>query len=60
MHSILNNPDLAMLEQELRKERDYFAVAFHRGKSLSDLKEQLTKIRSLEKQLALLLHFSLN
>jgi hypothetical protein len=55
MQSILNNADMARIEQELRKERDFFALAFHRGKSMSDLTELVSRIHYLEEKLDALL-----
>jgi len=51
MQSILNNADAAKMEQELRKEKDAFALAFHRGKSMSDLAELVSRIHHLEEKL---------
>ena len=51
MYSILNHFDPAQLKKELEKERKSLAVAFHRGKSMSELKELVTKIRMLEAKL---------
>lgn len=55
MQSILNIADAARMEQELKKERELFALAFHRGKSMSDLTELVNRIRHLEKKLKALL-----
>lgn len=52
MQSILNNSDNLVLEQELRRERDLFALAFHRGKRMSDLAELVNRIHDLEEKIA--------
>ena len=46
----ITNTNIAQLEAELRAEKSKFAKAFHGGKSMSDLKELVSKIHKLEKK----------
>jgi len=48
-HSITNT-NIQQLEAELREEKSKFAKAFHQGKSMSELKDVVNKIRLLEKK----------
>ena len=53
----ITNTNIAQLEAELRAEKSKFAKAFHGGKSLSDLKDLVSKIHRLEEKfMALTLH----
>lgn len=48
-HSI-SNTNIKQLEAELREEKSRFAKAFHRGKSMSELRDVIEKIHLLEKK----------
>ena len=50
MHVHIANTNIAFLEAELRAEKSKFAKAFHRGKSMSDLKDLVNKIHRLEEK----------
>ncbi|MEP6845317.1 MAG: hypothetical protein ABI861_04915 [Panacibacter sp.] len=50
MHSHITNTNIKQLEAELREEKSKFAKAFHKGKSMSDLKDLVSKIHQLEKK----------
>jgi hypothetical protein len=41
----------ARLEKELKQQKKKLAIEFHRGKSLSELKELISKIHCLEERL---------
>lgn len=50
MHSILYDFEFMRVQRQLTLEKHLFAKAFHRGKSLSELKKQLKQISNLEKK----------
>lgn len=57
MPSHITNTNIKEVEAELREEKSKFAKAFHQGKSMSELKDVVDRIHSLEKKFtALTLH----
>ncbi|MBG9374924.1 hypothetical protein I5907_01655 [Panacibacter sp. DH6] len=50
MQSILYDFEFMRVQQQLKLEKHLFARAFHRGKSLSQLKKQLNQISKLERK----------
>lgn len=56
MHNNIKTLPSVRIEKELKQERNKLALAFHRGKSLSELKELLGKIHCLETKLATFLN----
>ena len=54
MHIPVTNTNIKQLEAELREEKSKFAKAFHRGKSMSELKDEADKIHQLEKKITVL------
>lgn len=58
-HPVTNNY-IKQLEAELREEKSKFAKAFHKGKSMSELKDVVEKIHQLEKKFTALLFQGFN
>jgi hypothetical protein len=56
----LTNMNILQLEAELREEKSRFAKAFHRGKSMSELREVVEKIHTLEKKFSALVFGGFN
>ena len=57
MQSQITNTNIKAVEAELRAEKSKFAKAFHKGKSMSELKDVVDKIHTLEQKFtALTLH----
>jgi hypothetical protein len=57
-HMSSNNEMLipARIKEELQQEKTNLALAFHRGKSLADLKDLVSKIHCLEEKLVAILN----
>ncbi|QEC67348.1 hypothetical protein FRZ67_08585 [Panacibacter ginsenosidivorans] len=51
MESNIKTPAPARIERELKQLKKNLALGFHRGKSLSELKDIISKIHSLEEKL---------
>lgn len=56
MDSNINIPIPIKIEEELKQEKTNLALAFHRGKSLSDLKDLVSRIHCLEEKLIAILN----
>ena len=50
MSSHITQANIQKIEAELRAEKSKFAKAFHQGKSMSELKDVVDKIHTLEKK----------
>jgi len=51
MNSNIEAPTPARIEKELKQQKKNLAIEFHRGKSLSELKDLICKIHCLEEKL---------
>lgn len=60
MHSYTTNINIKEVEIQLREEKSKFAKAFHRGKSMSELKDVVEKIHTLEQKFTALKLFNFN
>lgn len=60
MQSHIPHINIHQLEAELREEKSKFAKAFHRGKSMGELRDVVDKIHSLEQKVRNLLQQSFN
>ena len=58
MYSHVTNITVEQIEVELREEKSKFARAFHRGKSMTELKDVVEKIHTLEQKIKGLLQHS--
>ncbi|QEC68712.1 hypothetical protein FRZ67_15885 [Panacibacter ginsenosidivorans] len=54
MSSQITQTNIQKIESALRAEKSKFAKAFHQGKSMSELKDVVDKIHTLEKKFSAL------